>query len=377
MPFKRKRPDLVLEPEVRIQLEQISKSRTEKANRVERAKMILMYSCNETISSIARQLSTNRPKIERCIDKALQLGPLTALNDLPRSGKPRTITPEARMWLVNLACQKPPKLGYSYELWTNRLLAVHAQKHCKKAGHTSLAHITRGTVSKILQKSGVRPHKVTYYLERRDPDFDRKMAQVLHIYKEVELIKQNDESSSFAFLSYDEKPGIQAIENTAPDLPPIPGEFPCVARDAEYRRHGTVSFLAGIDLVTGQVQGIVADRHRSREFVKFLQMLNKNYPKNITIKIILDNHSAHISKETRVYLSNVPNRFEFVFTPKHGSWLNIIESLFAKMAKTFLREIRVKSKTELKQRIKKWLIEINETPVIFRWKYGLDSLSSN
>jgi len=373
MPFKRKRPELVLEPEVKIQLEQISKSRTEKANRVERAKMILEYSCNETISSIARQLSTNRPKIERCIDKALQLGPLTALDDLPRPGKPRTITPEARMWLVNLACQKPKELDYSYELWTNRLLADHARKHCEKAGHPSLSRINRGTVSKILQKSGVRPHKVTYYLERRDPDFDRKMAQVLHVYKEVELIKQNDESTSFVFLSYDEKPGIQAIENTAPDLPPVPGKYPCVSRDAEYKRHGTVSFLAGIDLVTGHVQGMVADRHRSREFIKFLKMLNENYPKNITIKIILDNHSVHISKETRRYLSNVPNRFEFVFTPKHGSWLNIIESLFAKMAKTFLREIRVKSKTELKQRIKKWLIEINETPAIFRWKYGLDS----
>ena len=376
MPFQRKRPELILEPEVKIQLEQISKSRTEKANRVERAKMILKYSYSESISSIARQLSTNRPKIERCIDKALHLGPLAALDDLPRSGKPRTITPEARAWLVNLACQKPKDLGYSYELWTNRLLADHSRKHCKKAGHPSLARINRGTVSKILQKSGIRPHKIAYYLERRDPDFDRKMAQVLHIYKEVELIKQNDESSSFAVLSYDEKPGIQAIENTAPDLPPVPGEFSCIARDAEYKRHGTVSFLAGIDLVTGQVQGMVTDRHRSREFITFLKMLDKYYPKNITIKIILDNHSAHISKETRRYLTNVPNRFEFVFTPKHGSWLNIIESLFAKMAKTFLREIRVKSKTELKQRIQKWLIEINETPVIFRWKYGLDSLST-
>ncbi|GAI38313.1 unnamed protein product, partial [marine sediment metagenome] len=118
MPFERKRPELVLKPEVIFQLEQISKSRTEKASRVERAKMILKYSYNESISSIARQHSTNRPKIERCIDKALHLGPLVALNDLPRSGKPRTITPEARAWLVNLACQKPKELGYSYELWT-------------------------------------------------------------------------------------------------------------------------------------------------------------------------------------------------------------------------------------------------------------------
>ena len=226
MPFERKRPELVLKPEVAIQLEQISKSRTEKSNRVERAKMIIKYSYNESISSIARQLSTNRPKVERCIDKALQLGPLAALDDLPRPGKPRTITPEARTWLVNLACQKPKDLGYSFELWTNRLLADHARRQCIKAGQPSLLTITRGTVSKILQKSGVRPHKITYYIERRDPDFDTKMAHVLHVYKEVELIQQNDESPPVAYLSYDEKPGIQAIENTAPDLPPVPGEFP-------------------------------------------------------------------------------------------------------------------------------------------------------
>jgi len=377
MPFERKRPELVLKPEVVFQLKQISKSRTEKASRVERAKMILKYSYNESISSIARQHSTNRPKIERCIDKALHLGPVVALDDLPRSGKPRTITPEARAWLVNLACQKPKELGYSYELWTNKLLAAHARKHCKMAGHPSLQKISRGTISKILQKSGVRPHKITYYIERRDPDFDKKMAQVLHVYKEVELIKQNDESPPFAYLSYDEKPGIQAIENTAPDLPPIPGKYPNIARDFEYKRHGTVSLLAGIDLVTGQVQGMVADRHRSREFIQYLKMLNNYYSKDVKIKIILDNHSAHLSKETRRYLSKIPNRFEFIFTPTHGSWLNIIESLFAKMANTFLRGIRVKNKNELKQRITKWLQELNETPIVFRWKYGLNSLSTN
>lgn len=104
-------------------------------------------------------------------------------------------------------------------------------------------------------------------------------------------------------------------------------------------------------------------------------MLDSTYSKDITIRIILDNHSAHISKETRKYLSTVPNRFDFVFTPKHGSWLNIIESLFAKMTKTFLRGIRVNSKDGLKQRILKWIKEINESPVVFRWKWGLESIS--
>lgn len=376
MPFKRKRPELIIDHEIQNKLEQLSKSRTESATRIERAKILLEYSKGGTVSAIARQLSTNRPKVERCIDKALQLGALTALDDLPRSGKPSDITPEARAWLINIACQKPKELGYSFELWTNRLLAKHVKKHCKEHGHPSLAHINRGTVSKILNKSDVRPHKITYYLEKRDPEFERKMTQVLHVYKQVELIKEMDgDTPPVTVLSYDEKTSIQAISNVAPDLPPVPGKYSCIARDYEYKRHGTVSLLAGIDLLNGQVHGMVADRHRSSEFVKYLKIVDANYPKNITIRIILDNHSAHISKETRRYLATVPNRFDFIFTPTHGSWLNIIESLFAKMTKTFLRGIRVNSKDELKERILKWIEELNEAPVVFRWKWGLDKIS--
>jgi len=201
------------------------------------------------------------------------------------------------------------------------------------------------------------------------------MAQVLYVYKEVELIRQARKSGMVAVLSYDEKPGIQAIGNTAPDLPPVPGEHPTLGRDHEYVRHGTVSLMAGIDLLTGQVHGQVVERHRSREFIDFLKIVDKAYPSGITLRVVLDNHSAHISKETRAYLNTMPNRFEFIFTPKHGSWLNLIENFFAKMAKTMLRGIRVTSKAELKERILKYLQEINQAPVIFRWRYGPESVS--
>jgi len=178
-----------------------------------------------------------------------------------------------------------------------------------------------------------------------------------------------------AILSYDEKPGIQAIGSTSPDLPPRPGCYSNLARDYEYVRHGTLSLLAGIDLLTGHIQAQVVERHRSREFIAFLENLDSYYPTQATIRIVLDNHSAHISKETRKYLSTKPNRFQFIFTPKHGSWLNLIESFFAKMTKSFLRGIRVDSKEELKQRLEQYINEINAEPVIFRWKYGLESLS--
>jgi transposase len=220
-----------------------------------------------------------------------------------------------------------------------------------------------------------KPHKVRYYVEKRDPDFEAKMVQVLCVYKEVALLREagQDVSSMIAILSYDEKPGIQAIGTTSPDLPPVAGKYPSILRDYEYVRRGTVSLMAGIDLLTGRVHGLPVDRHRSREFVQFLKLVDGSYPSTAKIRVILDNHSAHISKETRAYLASVPNRFDFVFTPKHGSWLNIVETFFAKMTHTFLRGIRVASKQELKDRIMQYLNEVNDQPVVFRWRWALGS----
>lgn len=285
------------------------------------------------------------------------------------------ITPEAKTWIVSLACQKPKELGYSYELWTTQLLVKHIRENAVEKGHLSVARIGKGTVSTILSENHIKPHKVTYYLQKRDPGFEVKMAQVLHVYQQIEWILEDNhfKPACEIMLSYDEKSGIQAIKEKTPDLAPVPGKYKTIGRDPEYIRHGTLSLLAGIDLVTGEVIVTVQDRHRSREFVDFLKQLDERYNPDYRIQIILDNHSAHTSKETRAYLETVSNRFQFVFTPKHESWLNMIESFFAKMSKSFLRHICVKSKEELKERIEQYLREINEEPVPFRWKYGLES----
>lgn len=376
MPFVSRREKIKLSKDEKSKLDIISRSRTEPKSKIERATMLLLYSENNTISSIARTLHTNRPRVERCIEKALNYGVMTALNDLPRKGGPDRITAEAKAWFISIACMKPKDLGFAAEFWTTSELAKYARNNCEKAGHPSLKKLSKGTVSKILSKSDVKPHKMSYYTEKRDPDFDRKMMQVLHIYKEVDIYRTHNNDQDFvACLSYDEKPGIQAIKNIAPDLPPDSGIFPGWKRDREYKRYGTVSLLAGIDLLTGKVYGKVFDRHRSKEFVEFLKIIDDAYPQNLKIKIILDNHSSHISKETKAYLKTVPNRFEFVFTPTHASWLNIIEMFFSKMARSFLRGIRVKSIDELKSRIEQYLDEINEIPTIFRWKWKMDEIA--
>lgn len=378
MPVQRQKPGLILTEDQREILTRVSVSRSDQQRRVERARILVAFADGESISSICRRLGTYRRKVERLVDKALELGPLAALDDLQRRGRPTEITPEARAWLLSLACQKPKALGYSYELWTTELLARHAREHCREHGHPSLAQLARGTVSKILSRNELRPHRVRYYLERRDPEFDRKMVDVLHVYREVEVIREQEgdpATSTTAYLSYDEKPGIQAIGTTSPDLPPVPGAFDRIYRDYEYKRHGTLSLLAGIDLLSGHVHGLVAERHRSREFIEFLKIVDDHYPEGCRIRVVLDNHSSHTSKEARAYLKTVPNRFEFVFTPKHGSWLNLIECFFARMAKTLLRGIRVASKDELADRIRLFLKEVNQTPVQYKWKYGLDELT--
>ena len=369
MPFSSRRAQLELSSEDKELLTRLSQSRSETAAKVQRAQVLLRYHSGETISSIARALLTNRPKVERCVSKALELGVRQALCDLPGRGRRKVMDQAAQAWVVNLACQKPKDLGYAQELWTTRLLAKHVQSHCKAAGHPSLARLSRGTVSKILSANPIQPHKIRYYLERRDPEFEAKMAQVLHVYRTVELWRQSGVPELMAVLSFDEKPGIQAIANTAPDLPPVPGRHATLSRDHEYVRHGTLSLLAAIDLLTGEVVGLVRGRHRSREFIEFLRLLDGRYAPGTKIGIVLDNHSAHISKEPRQYLATVPNRFELIFTPKHGSWLNIIESFFGKLAKVLLRGIRVQSKEELKRRIELYLQEVNQGPVVYRWKY--------
>lgn len=379
MPAHRKFSPLTLSQDDRRLLEQVRDSRTEQVRRVERARMLLAYADGLSVPSVALLMSVTQPTVYRCVSKALAFGAEVALGDLKRSGRPHVITDEDRAWLVALACAKPKELGYSYEVWTQRLLARHIRENAVASGHPSLQNISVGTISKILSAQQLKPHKVKYYCERRDADFEAKMVQVLHVYQQVEFDLSIPESERDCVrISYDEKPGIQAIGPTTADLPPALGKSSMWSRDYEYKRHGTLSVLAGIDLVTGEVMGLVRERHSSDEFVEFLEALDAKYAKGLRIQVILDNHSVHTSKQTRQYLETVPNRFEFVFTPIHASWLNVIESFFAKMTRQVLRNIQVSSKAEMAERLELYIREVNESPVRFRWTYTapLDSPSN-
>src|SRR5690348_3221486 len=281
--------ELAMTPHDIAELTTVSRSRTEPASRVERARMLLAYRETPSFYAAARRVGAHHQTVQRCVERALAYGPLAALDDRPRPGKEPTITPQAKAWLVSLACDKARNHGYPHELWTERLLARHAREHGPEAGHPCLANLVQGTVCKILGQEEIKPHKVRYYLERRDAEFEHKMAEVLCVYREVQVRKkaaakaEKSEKSKkskkpIAIVSFDEKPGIQAIATTAPDLPPVPGVHATFARDHEYKRHGTLSLLAGIDLLSGKVHALVRDRHRSREFIEFLKLLDAAYP---------------------------------------------------------------------------------------------------
>jgi transposase len=363
-------------------LRSLIKQRTIQAQVVIRAHILLDKANGISIRDIAKiyDLSTNTVRL--CIDKYKEGGTDRALFDGQRKGRPVEITDDAVAWMIDVACHRPADLGYSQELWTLKNLHQHIQSNAETAGYPRLKTITKPMLQKILKRSDIKPFKIKYYCEKRDPDFENKMHDVLVVYKQVST--QFDEEGGIIIpddkpmvhtISCDEKPGIQAIAATSDDLRPGCGNR-CVYRDYEYKRLGTLSLIAGIDLLTGEAIPVVSETHKSSDFISLLKKFDEMYPKGDVIRIICDNHSAHKSREVRNYLATRPEgRIVFVFTPTHGSWLNLIESFFSKMTKQMLRGIRVNSKEELASRIYLYFDEVNRDPVVYHWTYRMDEIS--
>ena len=365
-----------------LYLQSLTRQRTIQAQVVDRAKMLLYKAQGASNSDIAERLDVNINTVKLCLSKFREGGVQRALFDDKRKGRPVEITDDAIAWIISIACQRPADLGYAQELWTLKNLHQYIQNHAEEAGYSRLTTITKPMVQKILNQSEIKPFKIKYYCEKRDHDFETKMHDVLVVYKQVEMqfdengdIIVSTDSPMIHTISCDEKPGIQAIATTSDDLRPTEGNS-CVYRDYEYKRLGTLSLIAGIDLLTGIAIPVVSETHKSSDFICLLKKLDEMYPEGDVIRIICDNHSAHKSKEVQNYLATKPEgRYVFVFTPKHASWLNLIECFFSKMTKQMLKGIRVKSKQELADRIYQYFDEINKEPVVFHWTYKLDEIS--
>ena len=377
----RKSSIINLTAEEREYLKMKTRARTIQAQIVCRARILLLKADGCSIDNIADKVGVNRKSVMLCLKKYAEGGVDNALFDAPGRGRNAEITDDEKSWIISIACQKPTDFGYAAETWTYAKLTSHINKSAEAAGYIRLSTIHKSTVHSILDKAEIKPFKIKYYCENRDPDFDTKMHNVLLVYKQLsmqfdedgQLIPWEEDKEVVHVLSYDEKPGIQAIATTSIDL--LPDEHhSTISRDYEYKRLGTLSLLAGIDLQTGEAIPLVSETHNNKDYIEFLKILDNKYPESDKIRIVLDNLKVHTSEETRKYLATVPGRFEFVFTPKHGSWLNMVEGFFSKMTKQMLRGIRVKSKAELVDRIYLYFEEVNADPVVFHWKYHLDDI---
>ena len=241
-------------------LECLLRCPTTEARKYIRAKILLLKSDSYTNEAIADKLDITVPTVRLCLQKYFAGGIDNALNDCKGKGRKQEISDDDITWVVNKACQKPLDYGFSAEFWYPASFTRFIQSIAVKEGHPRLEHVSEFSLRKILANAKIRPFKVTYYCEKRDPDFDSKMHNVLVIYKQVSLQFDKDgnllpfEGTPVHTLSYDEKPGIQAIGSTTPDLPPISNteKGSSYMRDYEYIRYGTISLLAAIDLLTGE-----------------------------------------------------------------------------------------------------------------------------
>ena len=376
-----------LQPNDRSALERIVSSGMTPVIISKRAMILLKKAENKSSKIVAQEMSINRHTVELWCNKYRNRMPEQTIYDIlnvsPGRGRKEEITGEAKTWLISISCMKPKELGYSAETWTINSLTKHIHLVAKDAGYERLSTITKSSVHRILNKAGIKPFRIQYYCERRYPDFEEKMHNILLLYKKLSmqfddegrLLPSEDERVTH-IISYDEKPGIQAISNVSDDLMPDKTNG-TIKRDYEYKRLGTLSLLAGIDLQTGDAIPLISDTHNSNDYIQFLDKLDKIYPDKDKIRLILDNLKVHSSQKVVEYLKSIPGRFEFVFTPTHGSWLNLIEGFFSKMTKQMLRGIRVASKEELKQRIYKYFDEINADPIVYHWRWHLEDVDPN
>ena len=372
-----RRMEFKLNTEDEKYLREIIKRGTTEARLYKRAMILLMKSEGKTYMDIARTLKVSRNTVVLWVEKYKTDENLQkCLKDEKGRGRKHEIFDEEIAFIKNTACKKPTEFGYAAEVWSLSKLTAHINKTAEKNGFPRLSTVSVSYVQKLLKSLAIKPHKIEYYCEKRDPDFEEKMQNVLVFYRDVELGATKEDGTVIHMLSYDEKPGIQAVSVTREDLPATEKNGH-IKRDYEYKRLGTVSLLAGIDLKTGRAFPLVKDKHASEDYIDFLKTLDDYYPKGDVIRILLDNLKVHTSKKTKEYLKTRLGRFEFVFTPKHGSWLNMVEGFFSKMSKQVLKGIRVKSKEELKERILKYFEEENLQPVVFHWKYKLDEISQD
>ncbi|WP_045878932.1 IS630 family transposase [Pseudofrankia sp. DC12] len=336
----------------RRKIDQILAAGSSEARLVRRARIVLLAAGGAGPAEIARVSGCSLPTARVWPARFAARG-IPGLFDRPRPGRPPVHGPSARLAVVATATSFPPS-GAS--VWTHRTLAGHL------AGRG--LRVSPATVGRVLAEAEVRPHRVRGWLHRADNlDFWRQAGEVCRLYLD-------GPAEGTLLLSVDEKTGIQAKSRRHPEIPARLGRD--ARREFEYVRHGTVSILAAMDVFTGQVLAHRIGRNDSRTFLDILVTLDQCTAPDLRIHLILDNGSSHTSAATRAWFAAHP-RFTVTYTPKHASWLNMVEQWFGALTRRLLRRGDFTSREDLEQQIIDFTLDHNTTATPYQWRYDAEA----
>ena len=337
---------LVISPSERTTLEQWARRRTTAQGLAQRARIILACAAGQAAPTIAAELHLTRQTVGKWRGRFVQKR-LDGLVDEPRPGAPRRVSDaDVERLIVETLETKPPDATH----WTTRTLAKQVD-------------LSHSTVGRIWRAFGLQPHRSDTFKLSRDPLFVEKVRDVVGLYL--------DPPDRALVLSVDEKSQIQALDRTAPILPMTFGTPE--RRTHDYRRHGTTSLFAALDVATGTVIGECHRRHRSHEFLRFLDTIDARVSPDLDIHLILDNYGTHKTPRVRRWFVRHP-RFHVHFTPTSASWLNLIERWFALLSEKQIKRGAHRSVRALETAIREYLAMTNAAPKPFAWTKTADEI---
>jgi transposase len=324
----------------RERLEAIALDRNQPRKYIERARVVLASANGRPVQRAAQEVQVSRPTAWRWQQRFAEEGPDGLLHDKTRKpGKP-AIGSATVAHVVALTCGAPPS-GVTH--WTGRAMA-------KEAG------ISLRSVQRIWQAHQLQPHRIRSFKRSSDPQFAEKMADIVGLYL--------DPPAHAVVLSIDEKSQIQALDRTQPGLPLKPGR--CGTMTHDYKRHGTTTLFAALNVLEGKVIGRCMQRHRHEEFIRFLNAIEREVPAGKLIEAVVDNYATHKHPKVKAWLARHP-RWTFHFTPTSGSWLNAVETFFSALTRQRIRRGTFHSIVNLQAAINNYLHERNADPRPFVW----------
>jgi transposase len=335
-----------LSEDERVQLESWARRRSSAQALAQRCRVVLLAAAGLNNTEIAERLGVHRPMVRKWRSRFAEYR-LDGLIDEPRPGKPRTISDEQVEEVIVKTLESTPKNATH---WSTRSMA-------REVG------LTQSAVLRIWQAFGLQPHRQDTWKLSKDPQFVAKVRDVVGLYL--------NPPERAVVLCVDEKSQIQALDRTAPILPMLPGTPERATHD--YKRSGTSSLYAALDITTGKVIGSLHARHRAIEFKKFLQTLDKEVPADLDVHVILDNSSTHKTPAVKKWLLAHP-RFVLHFTPTSSSWLNLVERWFGELTSKKLRRGTHRSVRELNNDIRGWINDWNENPRPYVWTKTADQI---